>query len=264
MTDDLKGARTYDAVNPRGLAAKREYVRDLALRADAQSLALLVECLCDESWYTRDLAEQAFLGLDPPRGDLLVPLIDQGLWYTRTTVSRILGLLGYRPAVPGLLQLVQDHNATVVAAAREALIEIGLRGGAMRLAHALHRATPDERRQRLDEIGASHHALRDRLDRMMRNEELMTIANPDGYGDDSAVVRASEEGVEWEVLTGPATPGAKAAPSVSPPPETSRSGSPPEPTQAAPLAPPASKPLVDESNPLPLSFAPEETERDDA
>lgn len=218
MTDDLKGgARPFDALNPRGLAAKREYVNDLATKADAQSLALLVECLCDESWYTRDLAEHAFQRLDPPRGDLLLPLLDQGLWYTRTTVARILGRLGHRPAVPALLVLVDDSNATVGAAAREALTEIAARGGTMRLAHALHRAAPDLRQRRLAEIGASDHPLRERLERMMRSEELMTMGDPDGVDDDSPAVRATEEGVEWELLTGPAEPRSKAREAAPPP-----------------------------------------------
>jgi len=207
MTDDLKGgARPFDALNPRGLAAKREYVRDLAARADAQSLALLVECLCDESSYTRDLAEKAFLGLDPPRGDLLLSLLDQGLWYTRATVAHILGRLGHRPAVPALLALVDDANAPVGAAAREALAGIAARGGTLRLAHALHRAAPDVRQRRLAELGDADHALRERLERMMRSEELMTVSDPDAVGDDSPVVRATEDGVEWELLTGPSGP----------------------------------------------------------
>jgi HEAT repeat protein len=206
MTDDVKGANPFDALNPRGLAAKREYVRDLALRNDAQSLALLVECLCDESSYTRDLAEKAYLGLEPPRGDLLLPLLDQGLWYTRVTVARILGRLGHRAAVPGLMRLTLDANATVATAARQSLVDIGTHGGAMRVAHALHRAAPELRRRRLEEIGVLHQALRDRLERLMRNEELMGVDDPDAHADDGPVVRSHEEGVDWGLLTGPAPP----------------------------------------------------------
>jgi hypothetical protein len=42
-----------------------------------------------------------------------------------------------------------------------------------------------------------------RIERMMRNDELMSAEGGDALSDDSAVVRASEEGLEWEVLTGP-------------------------------------------------------------
>lgn len=205
MTDDKFG-KPFDALNTRGLTAKREYVRDLTARADPQSLSLLVECLGDESWYTRDLAEKAFLELGPERADVLLPMLEQGLWYTRTSVARVLGKLAYRPAVPHLLQLTTDSNDTVVLAAREALVAIGLHAGAARLAHALFRMPPDAREQRLTEIGAAHRPLRERIERLMRQEDLMASADPDALSDDSAEVRASEEGVEWEILTGPPPP----------------------------------------------------------
>lgn len=205
MTDDKFG-KPFDALNTRGLTAKREYVRELVARADPQSLALLVECLGDESWYTRDLAEKAFLELGPSRADVLLPMLEQGLWYTRTSVARVLGRLAYRPAVPRLLRLTGDSNDTVTAAAREALIAIGLQGGAVRIAHALYRMPPDVRERRLAEIGAVHRVLRDRIERLMRHEDLMGSAQPDALNDDSAEVRASEEGVEWEILTGPPPP----------------------------------------------------------
>src|SRR5258705_424088 len=64
MGDDrFAPSQAFDATNPRGLTAKREYVRGLEQRRDPESLSLLVECLCDESWYLRDLAQQAFLRL---------------------------------------------------------------------------------------------------------------------------------------------------------------------------------------------------------
>lgn len=230
MTDDkFTQGKSVDVLNTRGLATKREYVRDLRLRGDPQALSLLVECLCDESWYTRDLAERAFLTLDPPRGDLLLPLLDQGLWYTRTTVARILGRLAYRPAVPALLVLVDDANAPVGDAAREALVAIGTHDGSLRIAHALHRAAPDLRQRRLREIGEADHALRERLERMMRSEELMAVRDPDAEGDDSPVVRTVEDGVEWELLTGPSSPAPKAAkPPSRPEHDPGAGGAPPE------------------------------------
>jgi len=205
MSDDKLG-KPFDTLNTRGLTAKREYIRDLTARADPQSLSLLVECLGDESWYTRDLAEKAFLELGPERADVLVPMLEQGLWYTRTSVARVLGRLAYRPAVPHLLRLTADANDTVASAAREALVAIGQQGGAVRIAHALYRMPPDVRERRMAEIGAAHRVLRERLERLMRHEDLMGSAEPDALSDDSAEVRASEEGVEWEILTGPPPP----------------------------------------------------------
>lgn len=207
MTDDAFGqAKPFDALNTRGLNAKREYVRGLEERHDAEALSLLVECMCDESWYLRELAEQSFLRLGEPAAAVLLPQLEHGLWFTRTSAARVLGRLGYRPAVPGLLRLSEDANKTVADAARDALVAIGRGGGSFRVAHALHRLPPDVRRKRLDEIAARDGALGERVERMMRKEELMSAEDGENLADDSPAVRASEEGVEWEVLTGPPPP----------------------------------------------------------
>ena len=151
MTDDKKSqAKPYDQLNTRGLATKREYVRELVMRRDAQALSLLVECLCDESWYLRDLAEEAFLGLEEGGAAVLLPMLEQGLWFTRLSSARVLGKLAYRPAVPALFRLTDDANATVADAARDALVLIGAQRGAIRLAQELHRMPPDVRRRRVD------------------------------------------------------------------------------------------------------------------
>ncbi len=207
MTDDKYGqGKPLEALSSRGLAAKREYVRELSLRGDDQSLLLLVECLCDESSYLRGLAEEAFVSMGEGRADALLPLLSQGLWFTRVSASRVLGRLGYRPAVAVLFELTEDSNESVCEAAREALIAIGTQRGAIQLAHALHRMPPDARRRRLDEIAASDRLLGERLERFMRQDELMSADQVEALSDDSPAVRASEEGVEWEILTGPPPP----------------------------------------------------------
>ena len=207
MTDDKYAqGKTPDVLNTRGLSAKRDYVLSLESRADGEALSLLTECLCDESWYLRDLAEQAFLKLGERGAKALLPLLGQGLWFTRTSAARVLGRLGYRPAVPGLFQLTEDPNDTVAAAARDALVAIGVQRGAIRLAWTLHRMPPHVRRRRLEEIALRDRVLTERIERLTRSEELMSAEDIDALSDDSPAVRASEEGVEWEVLTGPPPP----------------------------------------------------------
>jgi HEAT repeat protein len=207
MSDDKHPpARSYDALNTRSLAAKREYVRGLEKRRDTEAMSLLVECLCDESWYLRQLAEQAFLNLGEEGAPLLLPLLEQGLWFTRTSSAGILGKLGYPPAVPGLLRLTEDENRTVAEAAREALIAVGRSSGAVRIAHVLHRLPPEARRRRLDDLAARDAELAERIQRLMTNDELMAVEDTDLLTDDHPVVRASEDGVEWEVLTSPPAP----------------------------------------------------------
>jgi HEAT repeat protein len=204
MTDDRQGAsRISDALSSRTLQDKREYVRGLALRDDEQALASLTECLCDESAYLRDLAEAEFPRLGERGAKAVLPLIDSGLWFTRASAARILGRMGHGAAVPGLLRLCGDSNALVAEAARDALIAVGRQSGGVRIAHALHRLTPDIRIARLETIGAADRGLRDRLQRLMRSEDLMGAADVNALTDDSPAVRASEEGVEWEILTGP-------------------------------------------------------------
>lgn len=207
MTDDKYGqSKAVDVLNARALNAKREYVRDLASRSDTEALSLLVECLCDESWFLRDLAEQAFPRLGERGADALLPLLEQGLWFTRVSAAHVLGRMAYRPAVPGLFRLCEDANGSVGDAARDALIAIAHHGGAVRIAAAMHRFPPDVRRRRGEELAARDRAIADRIDRLTRNEELMNVPDPDALSDDSTAVRATEEGVEWEVLTGPPPP----------------------------------------------------------
>jgi HEAT repeat protein len=204
MSDDgFSQSKPFDALNSRGLTGKREYVRGLEQRADDEALSLLIECLCDESWYLRDQAEQALARIGPDAAGVLLPLLEQGLWFTRTSAARVLGGFGHRPAVPGLMRLAEDANKTVAGAARDALVAIGRAGGSIRLAQALHGLPPDARRRRFDEIASEDRHLSERVARMMRNEELMSAEGGDALSDESAVVRASEEGFEWEVLTGP-------------------------------------------------------------
>ena len=38
---------------------------------------------------------------------------------------------------------------------------------------------------------------------MQSNDDLMSVDDPRELTDDHPLVRASEEGVEWEILTGP-------------------------------------------------------------
>jgi HEAT repeat protein len=216
MNDESYAGKPFDALNSRGLTGKREYVRSLEQRADREALSLLIECLCDESWYLRDQAEQALLRIGPDAADVLLPLLEQGLWFTRTSAAQVLGRFGHRPAVPGLLRLAEDANETVATAARDALVAIGRAGGSIRLAQALHGLPPDSRRRRFDEIAAEDRHLGERVARMMRNEELMSAEGGDALSDESPMVRASEEGFEWEILTGPPAGSATTAPVLDP------------------------------------------------
>lgn len=204
MADDRNGqGRTYDALTARGLAGKRDYVRSLEQQRDTEAMALLVECLCDESAYLRELAEAALLRLGDRGGEALLPLLGQGLWFSRASAARVLGRIGHRPAAAPLLRLCADQVELVAQAAHESLVDLGRRGGAARIAWELRRLQPAEARERLARLRAFDPALPERLERLQRDEELMSADDPETLRDDDERVRASEEGVEWEVLTGP-------------------------------------------------------------
>jgi len=206
-TDDKHGEkRIWDALNSRGLAAKREAVRDMELSASPEAIAQLCECLREESTYLRELAEAALVRLGHRASPALLPMLHQGLWFTRASAARIFGKIGEGDAVPALFELTEDANHDVGASALDALMAIGQQRGAVRLAHALHRMAPDARAGRLDDILARDSALGERLRRFLRSDELMAVENANDLSDDSAVVRAREDGVEREALTGPPPP----------------------------------------------------------
>jgi HEAT repeat protein len=204
MSEETFSQSRLDALNSRGLAGKREYVRGLEQRSDTEALSLLVECLCDESWYLRELAEDSLMRIGERSTTVLLPLLEQGLWYTRSSAARVLGRFGRREAIPGLLRLSDDVNDSVAEAAREALVRIGRHGGAASLARGMHELDPEPRRRRTDELLERDRPLAERLDHLMRNEELMRAADGASLADDHPLVRAAEQGLEWEVLTGPA------------------------------------------------------------
>ena len=204
MSDDaFAQGKPFEVLSSRGLAGKREYVSGLERRADDEAISLLIECLSDESWYLREQAEQALTRIGPGVAPVLQPLLEQGLWFTRSSAARLLGRFGHRPSVPGLLRLGDDANETVAGAACDALVDIGRGGGSISIAQALHGLPPDLRRRRLAELAEHDRQIAERVERMIRNDELMAAEGGEALSDESAVVRASEEGLEWEVLTGP-------------------------------------------------------------
>ena len=171
MQDERAAAPLSPATTPRGLAAKRDYVRSLEQRRDEEALAGLVECLADESGYLRELAEGALLRWGEPSGPALVPLLRRGLWFSRASAARALGRLGYAPAAGPLLELAGDPIESVSGEALAALIELARRGGLPRVAAELHRLAPESRRARLARLSAMDPGLAEPLARLLGEAE---------------------------------------------------------------------------------------------
>ena len=204
MADDsFAPLRSFDAFSPRGLLGKREYVEDLEKRGDPEAAALLVACLADESGDLRDLAESALVRL-AAEPKPIVPLLASGLWYTKVSAARTLGRLGARAtmAAAALAALLDDTNQSVRRAGIDALGLIAKGGGELAVARALH-ARHDPDRARLREVAAGDRTLEARLDELLKNREAMEANEDELLSHDAAVVRASADGVEWGVLTGP-------------------------------------------------------------
>ena len=203
MADDsFVPLRSFDAFSPRGLAGKREYVLDLEQRGDAESRALLVACLADESGYLRDLAEAALVRLGTEPAPVL-PLLASGLWYTKVSAARTLGRLGARAAAPALATLLDDPNESVRRAGAEALGGLARGEGALAVARALHRRRDPDQPRTLHDIAAADRALVARLEGLLKDRDAMEASDDELLSQDAEVVRASADGVEWGLLTGP-------------------------------------------------------------
>jgi HEAT repeat protein len=196
MADEQSTAgRVSDATSSRGLAGKRDYVRSLEQRRDEAALGLLVECLCDESGYLRELAESALLKIGERAGPVLLPLLGQGLWFSRSSAARVLGQMGYGPSAGPLLKLTGDSVETVVREAYVALTALGQRGGSTRVAWELHRLAPEQRHERMARLQLTDRDYAEHLQRLLRAGDLMSRSDPETLRDDSPRVRESEHGI---------------------------------------------------------------------
>ena len=206
--DSFTPLRSFDAFSPRGLAGKREYVQGLEARADREAIALLVECLSDESGYLRDLAEAALVRLGA-KADPVLPMLSSGLWYTRVSAARTLGRLGARAAIAPLLDLLTDTNQSVRRAGAEALHAIAQGDGALFVARVLYRRPEAERARLVREVAAGVRELEAQLADLLRRDDAMLAEEDELLSHDAEVVRASGDGVAWEVLTGPGRGGVR-------------------------------------------------------
>jgi HEAT repeat protein len=190
----------YDAMSTRGLAGKRDYVRSLEQRRDEEALLLLVECLCDESAYLREMAEAALVKMGERCGPALMPLLGQGLWFSRSSAARVLGRMGFAPAAGPLVRLTADRVQTVVRDSCVALSELGRRGGLARIAWELNQLPAERRQERLVLLATVDRAFAARVERVLRSPELKQCTDPETLADSAPWVRASEEGVAWDLV----------------------------------------------------------------
>ena len=201
MTDDkFSTLRSLDALSPRGLAGKREYVIALEAKADPSAMQSLVDCLEDESGYMRDQAENALVRLGAP-ADPILPLLSHGLWYTRVSAARTLGRLRARVGVERLVELLADTNHSAALEGARALARIAQDGGAVAIARSLYRKAEPERTAARAHLRAVDRDTARTIEDLWLRREVMQAKDDEILSEDVAVVAASDESVAWDVLT---------------------------------------------------------------
>lgn len=92
---------------------RRRHVLSLGEEKTERSIRILCEVLQGDSWYLRDLAVISLARIGEPAVTMLRPLVYAGLWYTRASAARALGLMEHRESLPDLVNLLYDSNHTV-------------------------------------------------------------------------------------------------------------------------------------------------------
>lgn len=197
--------RALDALQLKGFNDKRDYVASLEARADEQAVSLLIECLCDESAYLRNLAEKSLIRIGKSSEAILLPHLNDGLWYTRASTARILGELGSKAALPGLTSMLTDPNHAVIEAVLDAVAQLAAAGHGVSVARALHHIEGALTSGVLDRTEKLSPGMSNQLHRLMADRELMTASDDEVLREGFDVAEA-QDNLEWEVLTGKRSP----------------------------------------------------------
>jgi len=82
----------------------------------------LLNVLRSESWYTREKAAEALIQLGEQVEEKVVPLLEEGYWYTRAMALRILGKVGRPERLSLLLRHLSERNQAVRREAAMAVV----------------------------------------------------------------------------------------------------------------------------------------------
>ncbi len=177
MSDRLEAGRTLEALRRKNLEGKKLFIEELRDQKTPKSVSLLLEILCDESWYLRDLAIGALVESGEIARGPLRNVFRSGLWYTRAAAGIALGRLGDKPSAPGILALLDEPNRTVREAAAKAALRLSENGGSEALVRALAELSYDRAAERLSTLRRIHPDLADALE--TRLEDMRKSPSPD-------------------------------------------------------------------------------------
>ncbi|MDZ4805653.1 MAG: hypothetical protein SGI90_12400 [Candidatus Eisenbacteria bacterium] len=148
MDDRIESGRAIEALRRKNLEGKRAFIEDLR-QTDPKSISLLLEILCDESWFLRELALKSLVDIGEPARLPLRAILSSGLWYTRAAAVRALGRMGDAVSAPHILDMLEDSNRTARDAGLEAMRSLAAAGQTAALGRALAAMAPELRGARL-------------------------------------------------------------------------------------------------------------------
>ena len=164
MDDKLESGRTIEALRKKNLEGKKTFIDELRRQKSPKSVALLLEILCDESWYLRELAIAGLVEAGDLATGPLRHVLASGLWYTRAAAARALGRMGCAAASSEILNLLDESNRTVREAAVDAVQAMSNAGALESLCVALAQESRELRAARLLPIAAAAPDLAARLE----------------------------------------------------------------------------------------------------
>ena len=203
MVDDrLESGRTLEALRKKNLEGKKMFIEELRKQKTPKAVSLLLEILCDESWYLRELAIGALVEAGTPAEAPLHKVLTGGLWYTRAAAARALGRLGYAPAAPDVLKLLDEPNRTVRESAVDAIKALMAAGCTAPVCEALAGAPREVRSARLSLISQGAPEMATQLEAGVESLQAARLAIPTAApaGEDAAPENAA---APPESATGP-------------------------------------------------------------
>lgn len=189
----------WEALRHRDPEEKADWIRQVAKDPTPESVAILLDVLEQESWFLREEAGKALVGIGESVVEPLIEYLGSGLWYTRAIAAATLGRIGLPLAAGPLTDLLRDPNRTVRDAAWGALTQIARNDfGAYSVADAIASLPPRAQRFALDGLAARDAALADRIAAMVVDPGLRAARER------ATLARASgdDDGLSWDDVVG--------------------------------------------------------------
>jgi HEAT repeat protein len=186
VDDKLETGRTLEALRKKNLEGKKTFIEELKRQKTPKSISLLLEIMCDESWYLRELAILALAEAGSLATEPLRRILASGLWYTRSAAARALGRMGDEESAGPFLALLEESNRTVRESAVAAIQALVAQAGINGLCDALAALPPDRRSARLRILAAYSPELAARIEGGVEQAVTRRFLKPPAQAEDGA------------------------------------------------------------------------------